>query len=386
MVVKLQNPINIRNLPIALYIAYLPCRGIMAALGQNDSMVRLLTIFIIVLIQAYSSIKTGSRLYNATLLLGVLIVVVYLETILIYPQNTTFIIKYIPEIIYALIALFFFGRRLDYDDLIEGVRIGSIILFIYWQITIAFGNMILEDGGEYSMTFGISLSLPTVVFLYDYFYKKRAVAIIFAIISAFEILLFGNKSPLVIIAVYILITFYTKSEKKILRRICIVLACALLVLLSNTITENIVHFLEKIGISSRSLRHMEAGRFFSLIQGTGGRNVIYQTSFEAIKKSPIIGYGIKGDMALLGTYPHNFILELTIQFGIPLTIFILFFLFTKIRRSIITDKEISNFLLMICIYAFTYLFVSGSFWALKEFWIVVSIIIVSSKKTKSKEG
>ena len=187
---------------------------------------------------------------------------------------------------------------------------------------------------------------------------------------------------LIVIALYILLAVYTKSEKKTIKRMCTILAYFLIFLLSDRIIETAVLFLERIGISSRSLRQMVAGRFFSLVQGTGGRSLIYEQSIEAIKRSPAFGYGIKGDMAVLGAYPHNFILECAMQFGIPLTIIIISILVINISITIKKDIKIRNYLLMLCTYAFTFLFVSGSFWALKEFWIIVSLLIVSSKKIK----
>lgn len=111
---------------------------------------------------------------------------------------------------------------------------------------------------------------------------------------------------------------------------------------------------------------------------TSNRDVVYNRTISAISDRPILGYGIFKYTDVFGIHPHNFFLEILLQGGFSLLIFMclfLFSLFTKLGK--IMKLSIEYYLLIpFILYWSTMLLFSGTYMLTPLFWFVVVYVLV----------
>lgn len=133
------------------------------------------------------------------------------------------------------------------------------------------------------------------------------------------------------------------------------------------------------------------GRIFSYInldglninnESTSGRSDIYINSINAIKISPIFGYGFFNYYQIVGDMPHNFVLEILLIGGIIFFIIFLIGIFYLMTKYIKTNKKNSiDFLIpYILIYPATMLFFSSNFLVSSELWFVIFYILTMKSR------
>ena len=120
------------------------------------------------------------------------------------------------------------------------------------------------------------------------------------------------------------------------------------------------------------------GQIIDLEHGSSGRDQVYATAIENIKKSPFVGYGTFNNWKK-ANHPHNFFLDLAMQFGIPLAtliviaVFGLFFL----RRKIGDSEE--YWLWTLLLYSLVFLSVSGSYLSASALWFSLGALLMMRK-------
>lgn len=138
----------------------------------------------------------------------------------------------------------------------------------------------------------------------------------------------------------------------------------------------------------------EEGRTFSYISSEGisldqtsGRGDLYNIDLHYIKQNPIIGYGLFNYYHLIGTIPHNIILELLLICGFIGT-FVVVIIFSKLIIKYIkyynnkTKDRIVGFLFL---YPMTLLMFSSNLLVVSEFWFVIFYFIAKPKEKKYEE-
>ena len=132
------------------------------------------------------------------------------------------------------------------------------------------------------------------------------------------------------------------------------------------------------GISSRTLDLLMQDNIH-----LSGRDVLYQIIIKNIAENPILGIGLAGDRKLLGTYSHNFLIEILSGFGVVIggTIIVLIILISywNFKSS---DEIYSNLFLIWFSVGFLPLLVSGSYLTDFSFWIFLGIAIRGIKNKK----
>lgn len=104
---------------------------------------------------------------------------------------------------------------------------------------------------------------------------------------------------------------------------------------------------------------------------TSGRNVLYKEALQAIRESPIVGYGIFNWH--IGDNPHNFFLELLLNGGflylLGWLVLLTYILMAIVRRVRVQAEALVLF--MIALYPMVTLMFSGSYWLSPVFWFLV---------------
>jgi O-antigen ligase len=117
---------------------------------------------------------------------------------------------------------------------------------------------------------------------------------------------------------------------------------------------------ERIGFSTRIFNFIIEGDIIA----SKGREALAKNTIEAILENPLWGYGVTGDRALLGIYPHNIFLEVLCQYGIIFgSILIIATLAITVRAlfKIRKDRKRFAFALMLVSLVFVKLMISSTY-------------------------
>lgn len=185
--------------------------------------------------------------------------------------------------------------------------------------------------GEYTSDGNMAVSyalVPYCAIIFDKALsrKKMPLLIVFALLVLF-IVIYGSRGPLVAIGVFCV--FYIgkyMSKHKVL--LCmIIVGLEVLVLFWNQILNTLYMLTRRYGIYSRTLSKLFGG---TILNGTG-RSIFFDVTIEAIQKYLVTGMGIAGERPYLlanvshvsektlsSVYPHNFILEFLVHYGVVL--------------------------------------------------------------------
>jgi len=310
--------------------------------------------------------------------------VLFLVTMLIYPEN----FEYLIEVSFWLFliclptALYYLAIR---DKLIF---LDMLLLSGYFQMIlglIIFISMIITTP-NYDMVFSYLLLVPIVIITYKVlFIRFKLIDIILIIVAIAAILTVGSRGPLLSYMIYIMLlilSYILKKKTKIKDLAILFIAQVVLVILTLNINElfNLLDKLDKLflkyGIQSRTLYLIMSDN----IDFSTGRSDIFSNTISYITQRPILGYGIAGDRVFLnGTYPHNILLEILAQFGVAFGgLIIAIFAFYWISALCFNKSKVEQHLAIIFAgIGLISLFYSGSFLTSSNYWLFMAICISS---------
>ena len=294
----------------------------------------------------------------------------------------------------------------------------TILSGLIFDITL-YSKTAIEGG--YSMWFGYQMTIPTMIALWRWFNKKgRIMAFIMASIGLFLIIMRGSRAPILIIVIYIFIciVYYVvkiengskgkgpfKATMRIGRNNYSVVRLAILVLLTIATVyvllniEDIagqlyVYFLSK----GQDIRTFRVLSMKNALQYVSGRDQIYSISIELIKKHPLIGYGMGGDCIQIasqlgksaseasGLYAHNLILELVLNYGVPVgaLLSIAYYGLVIKKMYILRNKdEVQSLYLIIAVVGITVSLLSANYLDAPVLWLLLGMAI---KKPRARMG
>ena len=191
--------------------------------------------------------------------------------------------------------------------------------------------------------------LSAIFFCFFAGVKGKIFHLVLAIIGSVMILVGGCRGAfLTLLVFYLLCLFFLtdgkKSKRAFVGKLFVILLAILVFVLFDTITDWLDSGLSRLGYSSRTLRFISDtdGETVSSIIEKDGRSTVWD---QAVHSIGLLGKGLFGDRTVLhehgvGTYAHNWILELLIDFGLilgPLAVagalYSIFGAFFKAKRS-----------------------------------------------------
>lgn len=236
----------------------------------------------------------------------------------------------------------------------------------------------MRQTGGYSMSASYSLVLPVLICLFYFFEKHKTFDLIVAVISAFLILFFGARGPLICIAFYVvlqmLIFMKNRNLKKILWFLFLFAMSAIVVFYSH-ILQWVENLLIRFDISSYILRRLLSGELFT----STGRDYLREYYLGLVSERPFWGWGIFGGWLGEGEGPHNMLLEIILAFGIPMGILIcMFACFLMIKLIFLKRCEHTDLTVIFASYNIVLFFVSGN-WLEKPQWFIFVILCLSAR-------
>lgn len=296
----------------------------------------------------------------------------------IYPESHTFIesrqaVTLTPiSILTALIMISIHDFCAFLRILLPISRFSTLIAFLFVLAT--HNSTYKSDLFTYNMAFGYALLLPTL-FL---FYQRGIVDKMLSLLLFAFIVVAGSRGPAIVAGVFFtLYLFKLSSFKSKWKQGIAILAIGLLAF----------SFLnEYLDVkSSRTVRLYETGE---LISHDSNREEIYEKAISKIADRPTFGWGIGADRSLFGGYAHNIFIELTLHYGIVLTLFIISFIIIICVKFHGNKKllklhggEAVFWMLILC--GFVPLLVSSSYLIHSEFAMMIGYVFryqISSKR------
>ena len=313
---------------------------------------------------------------------------IYLLNVVFFPQNIIYLNEYILTLITILVPIFVYVYSVIDLSIFEEVMKKACYFVIATSGTTGILMIVgIVSVGMYSMTLSYYLLFPAVVFLNEYIKHRKKGDLFFFLISSILILVLGARGPLLSISSFLILLFIFYRRKKnhlyYIYNSLIILAVFLISIFFNEIVEYLYTALLYFGIDSRTLYLMTLGKIH-----LSGRELIYLDLIKYIRLSPIIGYGLAGDVYLLGGdgFAHNFILEILINFGFIFGGGIFLSLIILIYKGL-KSSDYLNVELIIIFFSLglTHLLVSSSYLIDFKFWIFIGLILNIYNKQRRRE-
>lgn len=205
------------------------------------------------------------------------------------------------------------------------ISCATFALIVFFIIKFLTGGFSITD---YSMPFAYGCLIPMTI-LYR---KKTWISLFMSLIILFVVLAFGCRGPAIVFIMYVMYDILAYTRKYLIPLILILVSFIYFF-------PNIVLLLDSTGTSSRTLSMLEEG---NLLTYNSGRDNFYSNIIDKILDNPF-GLGLFADRYFLsGTYCHNLILEVLINWGIILGGFFIIIFFVYLIKTYLTLNNMNK--------------------------------------------
>lgn len=324
------------------------------------------------------------RQLNTAVIIYSCFIVIFSLNLFIFPYNSALMQSVLFEFFIVCLPCFIYSYSIDDYEVMFYVlnKVANIILIAGLIISIL---MLINriNIGSYSMALSYYLLIPSLFYLYKFYNFFSLKYLILFIVSIVAILLIGARGPVLCIAVYTIIYLLNNIKGKIdTKKLVIYVVILMLLFISLMFFRILLSFLndilERLNIYSRTVYIL-----LNNLTHLSGRDELYLNALQLIKQNPILGIGITGDRYYLDMYVHNLFLEIILNFGVVMGLSIIIILTGIIVKTIfLTEKELSNILLIFFCLSIVPLMISGTYLNFAWFWIYLGMILkLAIKKT-----
>ncbi len=327
------------------------------------------------------------RVRGIDLLFYVGIVVLYLFTMIAFPDNTEFMAENWWRILGTTTTAYFMGVAYSHKNCSRDIfwcSVAGVFFVFLYQIYKLRNGVALEEENMY-VAYNL---LPSIMYLLYYaVYKERKYYWIIAGLAVGVVFIFGTRGPVLCIIVFLLafllhrtIVYRKKSNYVLLLSLVILL---IIFCVYDDLLVEFVSFLsnifEKFGFSTRIFDFFISGDATTSL----GRKYLQQQVISAILANPIKGYGFTGDQYLLGVYCHNLFLELWCHFGVIVGTVIILLLAMLTVTALIkcrNNKKVFFFVVMLISMVYVKLMLSNSYTLEPNFFFMLGVFVAINRK------
>lgn len=339
---------------------------------------------VIIILSVMSIPYIRKRLSFAEIMIYSFVLASMALSVLFFENNLRYLQAEASMILLEIAPMIFLGACYDHKKQSK-VLYWASILSIVSRTLFQFYSSVLGNQMEYDSMGTAYRMLPSTMYLiYWAFQNKKLKDWIIAAVSILLMFIYGTRGPILCISVYICVGYlYTtikeRTWKSFFLRLIVVTLTAVW-LFSDAIEETVralQELFKQLGMSTRVFDYFLEGTI-SDVSGRDGLNSIMQ---EAIRQSPLLGYGLMGDRAVLnGSYAHNLFLELWCQFGIFLGSFLIIGIVWLPIKAISKQRkhpDVVLYLLMLVCMVFAKLMVSNSYIRDEYFFFMLGACLVA---------
>lgn len=380
----LANILDMYGMPTITPLIYLMAAilGILSygqTLKTKQGMLFTWTLVVLVIVSAFVNDQTTKYMFDSNVLQSGLILLLFL---------------YFP--VFLLLQ-----QQIDFKRLMNYLWKGSLITLCFavgaFCKLVSFRN---DRTFDY-MSFAYMMLSPIMICLIQEWQKKR-VQLVLPIAASVVLFVIGCRGAAVALAFFLVVCFLDlyfrggRTVRHLFVKLIMVIGAVLIGLNLNSIMKKMVILLDSFGFSSRTLEALLLGKglFIKSIKSDGRQSIWKQ----AIDNIGIMGKGLFGDRTVIldeyhhPVYPHNFILEVMVDFGMVIgSILVISFIILVIKAVFKSYKsndmqKIQMTYAMLTILLIKHM-VSASFLTSFDFWfyigLAMNLIIYSNDCLKS---
>lgn len=341
------------------------------------------------------SININRKFHRKFIFISIFFTLIFMINTLFVSYQFQIINEYFIFFRYGILALYFAMLVKDYSKLIDYWYYMAIVGFFISNFYLGY----YRSTNTY-MDYGINLTYSFLGFcIYYYNYSgnskvHKLIQMIFGFVSFVQIIVFGNRSSMLICLFVLLFCEFNNPKRKNNLNIILKLGMGLFIgiyfwINRNNILLAINSNLQKLGIYSYSLTKyilaLQDG-IYGIITQSSGRDVLIKKSINLIRDSNFMPNGVGYFQYMTGeVYPHNIFIEVALDFGIFGIFGLILLLIVMISKYFTYSKECAKFKIVvgtILIYSFIRLMFSGRYWTEPLFWAGIGLIIFKKHKIK----
>lgn len=327
-------------------------------------------VFAFFFVREFKNLNSGI-FFVRLILLEMLFLVLYGISILRYPAAQSAIMaRGVWTIAFCIpLASLAYGVRDSSKFMSKSMTIAMFIMFLE-GIYVFFNNGISIVKADYNMAFGYMLLLPTLYFIYQLRFNKCFLPL--PVILLILIILYASRGPILFTALFLLLLFLGKrgGTKKMKILFGLVVLGTIVYASYDSILPKLVDTLD---IHSRTLNKILSGE--KALTNLSGRDYIWMETKENIMEKPLLGWGTAGELSYMVSYPHHFILEVVLHYGIIVGSVIVIFVLGTVLRGLLVTKMRNPIILMFVCSGFGPLFLSGTYLMEPQFWMLVALCL-----------
>lgn len=313
------------------------------------------------------------------------VIVVFL-TAAFSPKHAAYIIPQWNRILVISLPMYLVGiaynHRYSKTLLFFASLLGVLVAFAYW----AYRMLLNKELADYDMNAAYNL-LPSIVYLIYWAFEKRKWWYWIAAFLGFVLCVsYGTRGPILaaVVVFVALFVFWTFTGRRRVLKVSILVALILGAWTAfasgmlATFATKLTPLFEELGFSTRIFDYFLEGN----LTIDNGRDKLADAVIQAIREKPLLGYGIMGDRLVLGSYVHNFVLEVLCSFGLIGGSILLLLCLIVVLRGIFKAKTITDkrFLVVMVTMIFVKLLFSDSFIIEPYFFLVLGLSIGAARR------
>lgn len=344
---------------------------------------------LIMMVLIYASPAILKYIRFSHLILYLAIMMVYVMTFIVFPDNTKWLQENIVEFAFLILPFVFLGfiankMRIPYQTLVVCSR-----LIIVMMIAVFLFYSVLKSDHEMGRAYVV---LPSVMLVTQSLIKKWNIWDLAAAVVGFIFLLMcATRGPILLYLIFVLIQLLMVSDKHRKLYIFLLSLVVLLVVspLGSVLAKSVMERFAGAGFNVRIFEYLLSGN----IMDDNGRDYLTERVFEMIRNRPLMGNGIYSDRLATsylswlsgeGSYVHNIIYELWCDFGYIIgSLLLIIFVWMAIRTwKNERNTDFRTIFLLMMLANIGRLMMSSSYLELSGFWVCLGICFECSRRKK----
>mgnify|MGYP000008971825 FL=1 len=317
------------------------------------------------------------------------IVVVFMANWIFYRDAQYYINRYMVDFLLKILPLYIVGISLgdspERDRIIKIMVVLSLLTIVSDMIYKLFlGAPMSQMASQYQgdMDRAYKLLPHCCLVAYSAIKRSRPMRAVVAAAGCFYILMLGTRGAALICIIFIaLLMAAGKTSKWAITRILLIFGGIGAFISSSFYLKSITWMYNKatnLGLSVRI--------FDKLLSGTAAninsRDVIQAKLLDAIGVHLFDGYGLCGDRVIAGSYAHNIVLELWVEFGLLIGTMIFLLIAMTVLRGYLSAKtiECKGLIISLIFACFFKLFLSGSYLDEKFLFLLLGLCVAEIRR------
>lgn len=306
-----------------------------------------------------------------SLFLSIIIITLFVER-LFYPETAEYLDHYIITFMCVMLPVYVLGSTISklqnsckekLFTLLYHISALTIILSIIYNRLFALPMNDITSLYSGNMNLAYNL-LPHCCYVAYWSVKKTSiVSVALSVISGIYLSMLGTRGALLIFlfSLVVFLIIFKNFYKLLFKLIPIVVPFGIFIY-SNYFDQFIQFMYIKTSSLGLSVRIFDKYLNGDLSNQTG-RDYIRDFILQKVNENPLLGNGLCFDRLLIGTYPHNIVLELWCDFGLIIGTAVLVLMMMMILRALqkIDNEMEKGFVWALVCASFFKLFLSGSY-------------------------